>query len=381
MKKLVSLLLALMLVLTSTFAMAESVADLVKAGEALTHDELVAKAMAEEGTFVVYGNTSRIVTAGEAFGELYGITVEGSNLKDAEIYEKLENESKGNGADMVMIQDGASLRDRAIAQGYLVNFVPGSVKASVAEGDQDPLVHQYINKVFIWNNKGENVPAITNVWQLTEEQFKGNIVFKTPDAEQVNMNFLVMLTSEEWSGKLAEAYKNLYGKEIELGEYENAGYKWIAEFLANCVFGNSDTTLAEELSQETAAGKAGLFVLSKLRSSSVYTENLTVGQYEATANGTAIEPFSGFMYPMYAMITANSSRPYTAMLFIEYLMGADGFKPWGKSIGAYSSNTELAPLEGDLGLDVWKASLVMEDPEYILENYEDVYSFVTLHIQ
>ncbi|MBP3453539.1 MAG: substrate-binding domain-containing protein [Clostridia bacterium] len=381
MKKLVSLFLALMLVLTSTFAMAESVADLVKAGEALTHDELVAKAQAEEGTFVVYGNTSRIVTAGENFAELYGITVEGSNLKDAEIYEKLANESKGNGADMVMIQDGASLRDVAIAQGYLVNFVPASVKANVAEGDQDPLVHQYINKVFIWNNKGENVPNITNVWQLTEEQFKGNIVFKTPDAEQVNMNFLVMLTSEEWSGKLAEAYKNLYGKEIELGEYENAGYKWIAEFLANCVFGNSDTTLAEELSQETAAGKAGLFVLSKLRSSSVYTENLTVGQYEAAKNGTIIEPFSGFMYPMYAMVTANSSRPYTAMLFIEYLMGADGFKPWGKSIGAYSSNTELAPLEGDLGLDAWKASLVMEDPEYILENYEDVYSFVTLHIQ
>jgi iron(III) transport system substrate-binding protein len=147
------------------------------------------------------------------------------------------------------------------------------------------------------------------------------------------------------------------------------------------VFGNSDTTLAEELSQETAAGKAGLFVLSKLRSSSVYTENLTVGQYEAAKTGTIIEPFSGFMYPMYAMITANSSRPYTAMLFIEYLMGADGFKPWGKSIGAYSSNTEIQPLEGDLGLDAWKASLVMEDPEYILDNYEDVYSFVTLHIQ
>ncbi len=381
MKKLVSLLLALMLVLSSTFAMAETVADLAAVGEAMTHDELVAKALAEEGTFVVYGNTSRIVTAGENFAALYGITVEGSNLKDAEIYEKLENESKGNGADMVMIQDGASLRDVAIAQGYLVNFVPASVKDSIAEDDQNPLIHQYINKVFIWNNKGDNVPAITNVWQLTEEQFKGNIVFKTPDAEQVNMNFLVMLTSEEWSGKLAEAYKNLYGKEIELGEYENAGYKWIAEFLANCVFGNSDTTLAEELSQETAAGKAGLFVLSKLRSSSVYTENLTVGQYAAAEQGTIIEPFSGFMYPMYAMITANSSRPYTAMLFIEYLMGADGFKPWGKSIGAYSANTELQPLEGDLGLDAWKASLVMEDPEYILENYEDVYSFVTLHIQ
>ena len=120
---------------------------------------------------------------------------------------------------------------------------------------------------------------------------------------------------------------------------------------------------------------------SKLRSSSVYTENLTVGQYQAAETGVAIEPFSGFMYPMYAMISANASRPYTAMLFIEYLMGADGFKPWGKSIGAYSGNSEIAPLEGDLPLADWKASLVMEDPEYILEHYEDVYAFVNMYLQ
>ena len=87
------------------------------------------------------------------------------------------------------------------------------------------------------------------------------------------------------------------------------------------------------------------------------------------------------MYPMYAMISSNASRPYTAMLFIEYLMTEDGFKPWGKSIGAYSGNASIAPNEGDLGLDAWKASLVMEDPEYILDNYEDVYSFVTMYLQ
>ena len=383
MKKLVSLLLALALVLSCTFAMAESVADLAKAAESMTHEELLEKALAEEGTFIVYGNTSRIVTAAENFGALYNIPFEGSNLKDAEIYTKLttEIEGKAKGADMVMIQDGASLQSMALDTGYLVNFVPASVKETVAEGDQNPLIHQFINKVFIWNNKGENVPAITNVWQLTEPQFKGNIVFKAPDSEQVNMNFLVMLTNEEWSAKLADAYKNLYGKDIELGDFENAGYKWIAEFLSNCVFGNSDTTLAEEISQETAEGKLGLFVLSKLRSSSVYTENLTVGQYVAAETGAPIEPFAGFMYPMYALLSSNASRPYTAMLFIEYLMGADGFKPWGKSIGAYSTNTAIAPLEGDLPLDSWKASLVMEDPEYILDNYEDVYSFVTMYLQ
>ena len=100
---------------------------------------------------------------------------------------------------------------------------------------------------------------------------------------------------------------------------------------------SSDTTIAEEVSQETAAGKIGLFVLSKLRSSSVLTDNLTVAQYDASENGYTVEPFSGFMYPMYAMISANATRPYTAMLFIEYLLTQEGFQPWGKSIGDYST--------------------------------------------
>ena len=77
-------------------------------------------------------------------------------------------------------------------------------------------------------------------------------------------------------------------------------------------------------------------MLSKLRSSSVLTENLTVAQYDASENGYAVEPFFGFMYPMYTMVNSKATRPYTAMLFIEYLMTQEGFAPWGKSIGAYS---------------------------------------------
>ena len=210
---------------------------------------------------------------------------------------------------------------------------------------------------------------------------KGNIIFKNPENETVNMNFLVMLTSDAWAEKLAAAYKAWKGEEIDLGSYKNAGYKWIAEFLSNCTFGSSDTTIAEEVSQETAAGKIGLFVLSKLRSSSVLTDNLTVAQYDASENGYTVEPFSGFMYPMYAMISANATRPYTAMLFIEYLMTQEGFQPWGKSIGAYSTSTAVTPNEGDLDITVWKDTLVMEDPEYILDNFDDVSTFAIKYIQ
>ena len=146
MKKLVSLLLVLVLACSFSFASAESVADIVKAAENLTHDELVAKALAETGTFTVYGNTSRITTAAEAFCQLYGLAAPASsNLKDNKIYDKLRTESKGDGADMVMIQDGASLKDFVEKAGLLVNYVPASVKANVAEGDLNPLVHQYIN--------------------------------------------------------------------------------------------------------------------------------------------------------------------------------------------------------------------------------------------
>lgn len=379
MKKMLSVLLALSLVLMAVPAFADVAAD-VEAGQALTHDELVEKAKAESGTFVVYGNTSRIATAAEDFAALYGITTEANNLKDQEIYTKLRNENGSTAADMVMIQDGAQLTD-AIDEGLVINFVPASVKDALDEADQQPaLVHQYINKLFIYNNLGDNVPAIKNVWELTDPAMKGNIIFKNPESEKVNMNFLVMCTKDEWAEKLAAAYKNLKGEDIDLGEYKNAGYKWVAEFLDNCTFGKSDTTIAEEISQDTAAGKIGLFVLSKLRSSSVLTDNLTVAQYDATANGYAVEPFSGFMYPMYTMINTQATRPYTGMLFIEYLMTQDGFKPWGKSIGAYSPNAAITVNEGDLTIDVWKNTLVMEDADYILNNFE-VEDFILQHCQ
>ena len=154
----------------------------------------------------------------------------------------------------------------------------------------------------------------------------------------------------------------------------------MAEFLDNVTFGKSDTSIAEEISQETAAGTIGLFVLSKLRSSSVLTDNLTVAAYDAVANGYAVEPFAGFMYPMYTMVNTNATRPYTAMLFIEYLMTEEGFRPWGKNIGAYSPNPAFAVNDGDLTIDVWKDALVVEDADYILESF-DVEDFVLQHCQ
>ncbi|MBR2527971.1 MAG: substrate-binding domain-containing protein [Blautia sp.] len=373
------LLVTIAMLLCTTPVLADVVDD-IEEGQSMTHEELVEKALAESGTFVVYGNTSRITTAAEEFCAIYDIPMESNNLKDQEIYTKLRNESGSSAADMVMIQDGAQLTD-AIDEGLVINFVPAAVRDVLEESDQEPaLVHQYINKLFIYNNQGDAPLAIRNVWELTAADMKGNVIFKNPEGEKVNMNFLIMCTKPEWADALAEAYKDWSGSDIDLGSYENAGYKWVAEFLENVTFGKSDTSIAEELSQPTAAGKIGLFVLSKLRSSSVLAENLTVAQYDATEEGYRVEPFSGFMYPMYAVVNTKASRPYTAMLFVEYLMTREGFDPWGKSIGAYSPNPDFEVNEGDLTIDVWKENLVMEDAEYILDSFE-VEDFILQHCQ
>ena len=232
MKKILSLVLSLAILLFGAFALAD-VADDVEAGQSMTHDELVEKALAESGTLVVYGNTSRITTAAEEFAALYGITVDSNNLKDQEIYTKLRNETGSSAADMVMIQDGAQLTD-AIDEGLVLNFIPATARDALDEGDLEPaLVHQYINKLFIYNNLGDSVPAIRNVWELTAPEMKGKVIFKNPEGEKVNMNFLIMCTKPEWADRLADAYRDWKGEEIELDGYRNAGYKWVAEFLAN----------------------------------------------------------------------------------------------------------------------------------------------------
>ena len=377
------------LVSCSKNAQKMNVKQTIEAAKNMSHDDIVAKAKEEAaaaksaGTvFKAYGTSSRIATAAKAFTELYGIDVETTNVKDSEIYTKLQAEISGaiDGADVVLTQNGAVMKVQMVDTGNLLNYVPASVASNIDGADRVPLVQQYIDKLFIFNTVGSNVPAITNVWQLTEPAMKGRVFFKSPETEKVNENFLIMLTNKSWSDKLEKAYKDLYGKDIQPGEYKNAGYKWIAEFLHNCSFGNSDTTMAEQISNAEAAGKIGLFVLSKLRSKTVRTENLEVASYYADGKNTTIDPFAGFMYPLYAQIVKTTTMPYTSMLFVEHLVTSEGFAPWGKDIGAYSSNTSIPVNKGDQPLSYWKTRLVMEDPEYINEAYADVFEFISKNL-
>ena len=74
MKKMLAILLCVLMMLTSASVLAEqTVAELAAAAESLTHDELVAKAMEEDGTFIVYGNKSRGLTRFHSLLTTFGL--------------------------------------------------------------------------------------------------------------------------------------------------------------------------------------------------------------------------------------------------------------------------------------------------------------------
>ena len=338
-------------------------------GGEMSHDELV-EAAKKEGKLVVYSTTSRVSTAAENFEKLYGIKVETANLKDGELVEKISLEVGGgvNGADMVLCQDGARVYGELITPGYLVNYVPETLKDQIPEENQNPLVFQFVDKVFIFNSENSTDAPVNNIWQLTEPEWKDRVQFKNPNQEGVNSNFLTMLTSDEWSGKIADAYKEYFFFN-DTATTENAGYEWMQAFFNNTVLGTSDSTIAENVGTKGQKDQLiGLFVLSKTR----YVETKDL----ALATAPDMAPFSGFYYPIYAQLTSNAQNVNAAKLFIEYLMTAEGFEPWSSDVGSYSGNLQVPCNPADKDMTYWAPRLVREDPQYVYENRAQVEEFV-----
>lgn len=378
MKKVVSILVALTLCLTMllpVFASAETdVQKVIAEAASMSWEDLLVKAQAEIGgnELHIYGTTSRVNE--ETFTEKTGIKIVATNPNDSQIYELLENETgKGiYGPDVVLTQDSFMLVNNAIANGWLENYVPDAFKANILESDQYPLVCSYYTRLFFYNNGGQaDMNRFTNVWQFTEPEYKG-LEFKNPVDEKTSMNFLISLTSEKWQQKLAEAYKSYYGKDyVASGDFANISYEWIYKFLMNCTFISKDSTIASDVAGG-APGSAGLFVFSKLRS--VDATNISICAKEN------IEGFGGLLYPIYIMIASNAKYPYTACLYVNYLMSEEGYQNvFGKDMGSYSANSAIGISEnaisyGDEPLAYWQDCTVVEDPAHIQSVYALAYT-------
>ena len=392
MKRILSLVLVLAMALSfAGAASAEDVKDALAAAGAMTNEELYEKAKGEIAAGAqlnFYSTTSFAEKAAsnfeEAYPELAGKIIY-AEIDDGETYTKLTNQI-GSGVkdspDMALVQNGPDLKVNLLDDGLAYNYFPAALKDVVPAAYQDPTVVTFINSLMIYNNRGGAVD-LTNVWQLTEPAWNGKVFFKDPTNETVNLNFLIMLTSPEWTEKLAKAYEDWYGKPWEKGEFETASYQWIDGFLKNV---NYTFTSASKIATGIASGapgNLGIFVFSKLRKVDDNDRpNLSVLQFQ-----NDVDCFSGFMYNVYATVCSDTDCPYTCALFINWLLSEAGFggnKSWNSSQGYYSPNTTIGKPEDleDEPYTYWDGKLVFEDLNYIdsLENYNEIYRFINVRV-
>lgn len=406
--------------------------EIIAQAEKMTFKELAMKAIEESNgkTFYGLGNSSRGKTALTPFinylktlDPTYNMNFDWQQPKNNKIFDQLTADSSktvGTYA-MTLIQDGNQIKSKMVDTGILKTFIPkewadaNGIKADEYEGY---LQLQTLNKVFIFNNTGDAV--FDNTWDFVSSGAKG--LFMDIDSEVVGKNFLYMLTNEKYSlylkeafDKLPEAEKNYFlptindladeASEFNLGPNGKYALAWIKLWVNSYNKQTDDAPICNTLTSKSAKDEFGLLVYSKLRSieetDTVSTNNVTVAAYqqgEALYENIKYEGIGGFGYCHYLFITDNSPLPWTACAFNAYMTivnkeattDADkiaGFSAWGKDMGGYSMNPELALLnekvfnhkragyvsdvnkfdaKNDRGFDWWKTTgkLVIEEPEY-----------------
>lgn len=417
MKKILALLLAAMMVLsmaacanektTETSAPAQS-----DAAQESTEGETQAEATVDQTTFeqlleagkangnklTIYSTHSVTVSAVEAFANKFGIDinlVEGTQIGDNDQITQVATEVSNNvaGADVIFIQDGARTVSELVDEGYVYNWYNQEILDAVGADCEPLLVWDYCNKVFIYNTDYVNEGEITNIWYATDPQYAGTLQMKDPEKEGVNMNFLVMLTSDENAAKMADAYKDYYGTDIVLdSDCPNAGYQWIKMMYQNgAVLGDSDGNIAKAIGnpeQESDTKWSALITLNKYvknrKDSTKNPGNYTLNYVED------MTPVAGFIYPIYGLITKNADNPDLAKAFLVWLFTEEGWKGNGVTtqrdgsvykgmsgrMGDYSGNQSLGVEEGDKPVTEWKQILIQEDPIWAAAHRADVEDFI-----
>ena len=412
MKKLLSVLLALALVMTACVGFAETVEEVIAQAQTMTNEELYAKAIEESKGQTLYGigNSSRGKTAGASFIEMlkgidatYDGVIEWSQPKNNSIFTTLNADIKSANHiySMTLIQDGNQIQTKMIDTGNLLNYIPkdwAEGEGVAVEGNNSPLALQTLNKVFMYNCVGEK--TFGNCWDFVAEGEAP--LYMGVNSELVGKNFLYMLTYETYANYLKDAFDALEEGAAKariaavvadmepeadalMLEAENAPYAlafiklWCEQYNEQ----TDDGPICNTLVTASAKDQSGLLVYSKLRSVEESAET-SVNNIKIAAYQDGYKGIGGYAYKHYLMIPKTSPLPWTACAFISYMTTThDGFAAWGKDMGGYSANpacmqdhskdgyvdgVNTFDAKNDRGYDWWIAAdggrLVVEDPVY-----------------
>ncbi len=393
--------------------------EVIEEASKMDKDELYQKAMEEINgkEFIIVANSSRTPSAATAFVEYcktkynnpnFNFTVKSTQPKNNQIFAQIKGDVTGSNhnINMTLIQDGAQIKSKMIDTGYLLNYIPKEWDGDKAR-DGEPLALQSLNKVFAYNTNhadGEAAVSYNNVWDFA---LKTKTQFMQPSSEPVGQNFLYMLTQEKYAGYVKDAYDALDSDSkakvdatltdanagidalMKEGNFcANAKYSlaWIYNFIKSYTKVADDGPIQQNLTAKSSGGMAGLLVYSKFRSTKETAETSNTW-IDIAAYNNGYKGFGGYMYKHYLQVLRTAPFPWTSCALINFMVTEhDGFQPWGKDMGGYSSSPAVAktfdhshdgdatddtpatPIKNDRGYDWWMSAdggrLVLEDSVY-----------------
>lgn len=306
-------------------------------GAAMAQEPFDLNAMVEaakkEAPITVYAVTGKIVDTADAFTKAYGVKATGKKVNEATQVELMIREHQAGNivGDVSVATDVASAMGQLIPQGIAMSWTPPDLKADIRENSRDPLVVVSDPHVWTYNTEKYQKCPVTNVWQLTEPQWKGKLAMLDLFDKPLYADWFNQL-EQHHDAEMAAAYEAYFGKKLDTAK-ESATAAWVKAFAAN------GPLLADSTTVSNAAGAPGqadpFFVIT---STAKYRENITSGLKLGLC--TDVKPFSGFLYPGFGLIATGTKSPNAAKLFIHYLMTKEGIAPQTKD-GKISGNTKI----------------------------------------
>jgi iron(III) transport system substrate-binding protein len=272
-----------------------------------------------EGEVIVYSSSSRIAKVAAVFEEEYpGIKVTFYDLGSVGTVEKTISEQDANlfNTDIITTGGSGQVIHELLGNNRLVNFVPEMFVDQIPEELREPLLARIVEGYVLMYNRefyGDTAP-ISNIWELTQDKWRGKVVVKDPMASLTNK--MGLWTMVQHADEFDKAYEELTGEKLELHEnVPDAGYEFIYRLLHNdLIILNSGSKVAK------ASGAKGQ------TDPPIAITGYTYIRYNASkdyvnALVTPLTPFENIITPVYTGIARQAPHPNAAKLFTKFLLG------------------------------------------------------------
>ena len=317
-----------------------------------TDEELYQKALEEGGEVTVYSISSRIPKVAEAFEAKYpGIKVNYFDIKTNELLEKVTREHDAGQyvADVIHIkdQDGSLFKEYIdVENPMLYNFKPADIFAHIDPQYTETATPLYteLTQLFYNTEKYPDGSPITNIWQLTEPEWKGKVAMQNP-LDNVSWGaWITGFCSDAEAERLAAAYKELKGEDLVLSpECPNAGYEFLKRLHDNdpIYCASSDATAEAVGARGQVDPPVAFSASSKIRK---------VKDNDWVMDVVNLYPDTGIPAINTLYVVEGCAHPAAAKLLIRYMMGGvdgdlGGYKPFN-TLGGWPIRDDIQPAEG-----------------------------------